>query len=55
LVRRILHYGGRAKYLPDFSSTVKYLKDNTIPNDVIITVGAGDVWEIGREFIRQIK
>ena len=33
--------------MPDFSSTVKYLKDNTIPNDVIITVGAGDVWEIG--------
>ena len=55
LVARIIHYGGRAKYLPDFSSAVKYLKDNTIPNDVIITVGAGDVWEIGREFVRQIK
>ena len=55
LVRRILHYGGRAKYLPDFSSTVKYLKENTIPNDVIITVGAGDVWEIGREFVRQMR
>ena len=54
LVARIIHYGGRAKYLPDFSNTVKYLKDNTIPNDVIITVGAGDVWEIGREFIKSI-
>ncbi|MBI5778716.1 MAG: UDP-N-acetylmuramate--L-alanine ligase [Planctomycetes bacterium] len=54
LVKRVIHYGGRAKYLPDFSSTVKYLKENTIPNDLIITVGAGDVWEIGREFIKSI-
>ncbi|MEW6026398.1 MAG: UDP-N-acetylmuramate--L-alanine ligase [Planctomycetota bacterium] len=55
LVRRIIHYGGRAKYMSDFSSTVKYLKDNTIPCDVIITIGAGDVWEIGREFVNQIN
>ncbi|MEK7309857.1 MAG: UDP-N-acetylmuramate--L-alanine ligase [Planctomycetota bacterium] len=55
LVKRIVHYGGRAKYLPDFPSTVKYLKENTIPGDVIITIGAGDVWEIGQELIKQLK
>jgi UDP-N-acetylmuramate--alanine ligase len=54
LVKRIIHYGGHGKYMPDFPSTIKYLKDNTIPNDVIITVGAGDVWEIGQEFIKSI-
>jgi len=55
LVRKIIYYGGHGKHMPDFPSTVKYLKDNTIPEDVIITIGAGDVWKIGSEFIRQIK
>jgi UDP-N-acetylmuramate--alanine ligase len=55
LVYRINQYGGSAKYLSDFPSIVEYLLENTIPKDVVITIGAGDVWQIGPEFIRQLK
>ncbi|MFH0888952.1 MAG: UDP-N-acetylmuramate--L-alanine ligase [Planctomycetota bacterium] len=55
LVAKINEYGGHAKYLPDFTSAVKYLLENTVPKDVVVTIGAGDVWQIGREFTKQLK
>lgn len=33
---------------------VKWLKDNVAQNDVVITQGAGNIWEIGRDLLAQL-
>ncbi|MDI6788044.1 MAG: Mur ligase family protein, partial [Planctomycetota bacterium] len=55
VVSEINKSGGSARYFPDFASIVKYLTENTIPYDIIITVGAGDVWKVGWEFVRKMR
>ena len=37
----------KAVYIPDFDEIVKYVKDHTNPEDVVITLGAGTVTNIG--------
>lgn len=37
----------KAKYIPDFNEVVSYLKNNISKDDIIITLGAGTVTEIG--------
>ena len=33
--------------MPDFDKCVSYLKQNVQPNDIILTLGAGTVTDIG--------
>ena len=47
LADKICSFGKDAKYLPDFDTCVKYLKENVKPNDIVMTLGAGTVTEIG--------
>ena len=47
LVEKINSLGKESKYLPDFENCVKYVKENIKPNDIVITLGAGTVTEIG--------
>ncbi len=47
LVKKLISIGKDAKYIPDFNECVSYLKINVKENDVIITLGAGTVTEIG--------
>lgn len=35
------------KYIENFEDIVKYIKENAQPNDVVLTLGAGDVTDIG--------
>ena len=35
------------KYISDFNDIVKYVKENAKPNDIILTLGAGNVTDIG--------
>jgi UDP-N-acetylmuramate--alanine ligase len=51
LVRRIQNAGQRAQHLPAFSAIVEYLKNNARGGDLIVTMGAGNVWEIGRDLV----
>jgi UDP-N-acetylmuramate--alanine ligase len=51
LVERIKQAGQRAQHLPDFPSIVNYLKGQARSGDLIVTMGAGNVWEIGREIV----
>jgi UDP-N-acetylmuramate--alanine ligase len=48
LVDKVNEYERVAMYFPDFDSIVKYLLEQSVSYDVIITVGAGDVWKIGQ-------
>lgn len=47
LANKICSIGKDAKYIPDFNDCVKYLKDNVQPGDIVMTLGAGTVTEIG--------
>lgn len=47
LVNQLQSIGKDAKYIPDFEKCVTYVKNNTETNDIIITLGAGTVTEIG--------
>ena len=47
LVKKLMSMGKEAKYIPDFNKCVSYLKDNVKENDIVLTLGAGTVTEIG--------
>jgi UDP-N-acetylmuramate--alanine ligase len=47
LVDRIRQSGQKAMHLPDFPAIVSYLKQECRGGDLIVTMGAGNVWEIG--------
>jgi len=51
LVERIRNNGQAARYLKEFSQIVDYLKASAREGDLIVTMGAGNVWEIGRDLI----
>jgi UDP-N-acetylmuramate--alanine ligase len=44
-----VHYIPDKKQVPDFLLTIRQ------PGDIIITMGAGDIWRFGEEFIRRLK
>jgi UDP-N-acetylmuramate--alanine ligase len=44
LVRRVSDNGQRARHLPDFGAIVEYLKQEARDGDLIVTMGAGNVW-----------
>jgi len=44
---------GDVTYLPDFESITEHLLAVARPQDVIITLGAGNVWQIGEAFLRR--
>ena len=51
LVDRINANGQRAVHLPQFADIVEHLRSRLQANDVVVTMGAGNVWEIGRDLV----
>jgi UDP-N-acetylmuramate--alanine ligase len=49
LVARIQANGHRAQHLPEFAAIVEYLRKELRDGDVVVTMGAGNVWEIGKD------
>lgn len=47
LVDKIISLGKDAKYIPNFDECVSYLKENVQKDDLILTLGAGTVTQIG--------
>ena len=47
LADKITSLGKKALYMSDFDNCVKYIKDNVQKDDIVITIGAGTVTEIG--------
>jgi UDP-N-acetylmuramate--alanine ligase len=42
--------GNKVVYLPTIESACSYLKENTRVKDVVLTIGAGDVWRLSTVF-----
>ena len=51
LVAQIRLNGGDALYLDSFESIVEHLKDSLAPGDLVVTMGAGNVWEVADEIV----
>lgn len=51
LVSRVEKNGQRALHLPEFDSIVDHLLTTAREGDLIVTMGAGNVWEIGRDLV----
>jgi UDP-N-acetylmuramate--alanine ligase len=55
LVARAVREQGRvAPFLPTPADAVGWLEQVARPGDLVLVMGAGDVWKVGREFIRRL-
>lgn len=53
LVDRIREWGHQnACHAPDFASAVRMLKETLRDGDLLLTLGAGDVWKVGEKFLK---
>jgi UDP-N-acetylmuramate--alanine ligase len=51
LVDRLRHQGTQAMHLHPFEAIVEQLQIIAQPGDLVVTMGAGDVWQIARDFL----
>ncbi len=51
LVARINAQGQRAVHFPQFGDIVAHVKREARKDDLVVTMGAGNVWEIGRDLV----
>jgi UDP-N-acetylmuramate--alanine ligase len=52
LVDRICANGSKALYINDFPEICEHLKNNVRPGDLIVTMGAGNIWKVADEYIQ---
>lgn len=55
LVELISQRGKDVLYLKDFDSIVEYLNKNAKAGDLVLTVGAGNIYEVGEMFLKGYK
>jgi UDP-N-acetylmuramate--alanine ligase len=51
LVERIIDHGQQATHIANLSDVPAYLRNKLRDGDVVVTMGAGNVWEVGRELV----
>lgn len=54
LVSQIRLQGGLALYLKTFEEITAWLREQLVPGDLLVTMGAGNVWEIADETVRRL-
>ena len=52
LVERIKQRGGDAVYVGGFDEIKEYIRQNCSEGDLLITMGAGDVYLIGEDLVK---
>jgi UDP-N-acetylmuramate--alanine ligase len=52
LADKINENGQHALYIPSFEEIAEFLEQNVSPGDMIITMGAGDVYKVGELFLK---
>jgi len=51
LVDRLIDKGTDATHLPSFEAIVEAVRDDLRAGDLVVTMGAGDVWKICRSLV----
>ena len=54
LVERIRANGADAVFIDGFSRICDYLEQNVNSDDLVITMGAGDIWKVADEYIQRL-
>ena len=52
LVNLLIENGKDAIYIGPFDDIVSYIKKNTAPGEMVITVGAGNIYEVGEKLVK---
>ena len=52
LVSQIRLHGGSARYIKTFGEIIRFLQAQLQPGDVVVTMGAGNIWEVADEIVR---
>lgn len=54
LAREAQKFHKDVRYLGDFDSIYRHLKANLAPGDLLITMGAGDIWKVGERLVKEV-
>jgi len=52
LVDRICEAGSKARFIDGFGAICEYLKANVKRGELVVTMGAGDIWKVADEYIQ---
>jgi len=55
LVERMQANGTKAIFIDSFGAIYDYLKKKVSPGDMVITMGAGDIWKVADEYIQWLR
>jgi len=55
LVERIRANGAQAMFIDDFGRICDYLKNNVAAGELVVTMGAGDIWKVADEYIQWLR
>jgi UDP-N-acetylmuramate--alanine ligase len=55
LVRQMNHIGLLGHYVPEFEDIEQIIVGDVIPDDVVLVMGAGNVWQVARNIIPMIE
>jgi len=55
LVERIRGRGTDAEYIATFAAICDYLEQQVRAGDVVVAMGAGDVWKVADEYIQRLR
>ena len=54
LASRICRLGGHARYVPSLEGATAHLMECVVDGDLVITMGAGDVWKVADDLVARI-
>ncbi|HUT30058.1 MAG TPA: UDP-N-acetylmuramate--L-alanine ligase [Sedimentisphaerales bacterium] len=55
LVERINSNGAQALFIDGFARICDYLKENVQPGDLVVTMGAGDIWKVSDAYLHWLR
>jgi len=55
LVERIRGNGTDAKFIDGFGAICEYLKENVRVGELVVSMGAGDIWKVSDEYIQWLR
>ena len=55
LAAQIRLQGGDAQFLDTFERILDHLRAHVQPGDLVLTMGAGDVWKVADEYLRRLR
>jgi len=55
LVDRMQENGTQALFIESFEAICDYLKNNVGPGELVVTMGAGDIWKVADEYLQWLR